>query len=72
MATDAVVRTAGAKEVTGRPPALRIVDGALLYAYDMAAVGQPKTPHLSARLERVAASRQGRHSCMRYAGIPPP
>jgi hypothetical protein len=49
IATDAVVRTASAKEVTGG-----IVDGALRYAYDMAAVGHGLTPHLSARLERVA------------------
>jgi THAP4-like, heme-binding beta-barrel domain len=54
IATDAVVRTAGAKEVTAGHRLYGIVDGALLYAYDMAAVGQPKTPHLSARLERVA------------------
>jgi hypothetical protein len=54
LATDAVVRTAGAKEVTAGHRLYGIVEGALLYAYDMAAVGQPKTPHLSARLERVA------------------
>jgi hypothetical protein len=54
MATDAVVRTAGAKEVRSGHRLYGIVDGALLYAYDMASVGQPPTPHLSARLERVA------------------
>jgi hypothetical protein len=54
IATDAVVRTASAKEVTSGHRLYGIVEGALLYAYDMAAVGQPPTPHLSARLERIA------------------
>ncbi len=54
IATDAVVRTATAKEVTAGHRLYGIVDGALLYAYDMAAVGHGITPHLSARLERVA------------------
>lgn len=53
LATDAVARTATAKEVTGNHRLYGIVDGALMYAVDMAAVGQPLTPHLSARLERV-------------------
>ena len=48
-----VARTATAKEVTGNHRLYGIVDGALLYAVDMAAVGQPLQPHLSARLERV-------------------
>ncbi|GIG57721.1 UPF0678 fatty acid-binding protein-like protein [Longispora fulva] len=54
MSTDAVVRTVTAKEVTGGHRLYGIVEGALLYAYDMAAVGQPLQPHLSARLLRVA------------------
>jgi hypothetical protein len=54
LATDAVVRTSTAKEVSAGHRLYGIVDGALLYAYDMAAVGQPLQPHLSARLERVA------------------
>jgi hypothetical protein len=53
MMTDAVVRTSTAKEVTAGHRLFGIVEGALLYAYDMAAVGQPIQPHLSARLERV-------------------
>ena len=53
MVTDAVVRSATAKEVTAGHRLYGIVEGALMYAYDMAAVGQPKQPHLSARLERV-------------------
>ena len=54
LVTDAVVRTSTAKEVTGGHRLYGIVEGALLYAYDMAAVGHGLTPHLSARLERVA------------------
>jgi THAP4-like, heme-binding beta-barrel domain len=53
MATDAVVRTATAKDVRAGHRLYGIVEGALLYAYEMAAVGQPLQPHLSARLERV-------------------
>jgi hypothetical protein len=54
MATDAVVRTATAKEVTAGHRLYGIVKGELLYAHDMAAVGQPLQSHVSARLERVA------------------
>lgn len=53
LSTDVVARTATAKEVTANHRLYGIVDGALLYAVDMAAVGQGSTPHLSARLERV-------------------
>ena len=53
MATDAVVRTATAKEVTGGKRLYGLVGADLAYAYDMAAVGQPLQPHLSAQLKRV-------------------
>jgi hypothetical protein len=53
VATDAVVRTPTAKEVRAGKRLFGIVEGALLYAYEMAAVGQPMQPHLSARLVRV-------------------
>jgi hypothetical protein len=53
MATDAVVRTATAKEVNSGQRLYGIVDRALLYAYEMAAMGQPLQAHLSARLDRV-------------------
>jgi len=52
MTTDVVARTASAKEVTAGHRLYGIVDGDLLYAYDMAAVGQPLGPHLSARLKK--------------------
>jgi len=54
MATDAVVRTATAKEVTAGRRLYGMVGGDLAYAYDMAAVGQPLQPHLSAQLKRVS------------------
>jgi hypothetical protein len=53
LVTDAIVRTPTAKEVTGGHRLLGIVEGALLYAQEMAAVGHGLTPHLSARLIRV-------------------
>lgn len=54
LATDAVVRTATAKEVRAAKRLYGIVDGALLYAFEMAAAGQPMQAHLSAKLLRVA------------------
>jgi hypothetical protein len=54
LATDVVARTRTAKEITGNKRLYGVVDGDLLYAIDMAAVGQPLQPHLSARLSRVA------------------
>jgi hypothetical protein len=53
LATDVVMRTATAKEVTAGHRLYGIVDGALLYAQEMAAVGHGLNPHLSARLTRV-------------------
>ena len=52
VVTDAVVRTETAKEVTAGHRLYGYVEGDLLYAYDMAAVGQELQPHLWARLER--------------------
>jgi hypothetical protein len=53
LATDLVARTTSAKEVTALKRLYGIVDGRLMYAVDMAAVGQPMASHLSATLERV-------------------
>lgn len=52
--TDAVVRTATAKEVTAGKRLYGMIGNDLGYAYDMAAVGQPLQPHVSAQLKRVS------------------
>jgi len=51
MATDAVARTATAKQVTAGKRLYGLVGADLAYAYDMAAVGQPLQAHLSAQLK---------------------
>lgn len=53
LGTDAVLRSPHAKEVTAGKRLYGIVEGALMYAAELAAQGQPLTPHLSARLQRV-------------------
>jgi len=53
MRTDTVARTASAKEYNAGHRLYGLVQSELMYAYDMAAVGQPLQPHLSARLKRV-------------------
>ncbi len=56
LRTDVVARTQTAKEVTALHRLYGIVeDTDLAYAIDLAAVGQPLQPHLSARLSRVDA-----------------
>jgi hypothetical protein len=50
--TDVVMRTESAKDYSGGTRLYGLVDGDLLYRYDMAAVGQPLTAHLSATLKR--------------------
>jgi hypothetical protein len=52
LTTDAVVRTHSAKEYVAGKRLYGNVDGELLYAFDMAAVGQPLQPHTWARLAR--------------------
>ncbi len=54
LATDAVVRTATAKEVTVGRRLYGLIGADLGWAYDMAAVGQPLQSHVSAQLKRVA------------------
>ena len=53
ITTDAVVRTETAKEYTAGKRLYGNVEGDLLYAFDMAAMGQALQPHLWARLQRV-------------------
>lgn len=52
MTTDAVVRSETAKEYTAGHRMYGMVDGDLLWAYDMAAMGQPLQPHTHAQLKR--------------------
>jgi len=52
LGTEVVTRTRTAKEYTAGHRVYGLVDGDLLWAYDMAAMGQPRQPHLSARLKR--------------------
>ncbi len=53
LSTDVVARTTTAKEYTAATRLYGHVEGDLLWAMDMAAVGHPLTPHASARLKRV-------------------
>ena len=52
LTTDAVVRTETAKEYVAGKRLYGNVEGDLLYAFDMAAMGQGLQPHLWARLQR--------------------
>ncbi|HXP21138.1 MAG TPA: FABP family protein [Streptosporangiaceae bacterium] len=58
ISTDAVVRTASSKEVTAGRRLYGLVGGDLAYAYDMAAVGQPLQPHVSAQLKYAGRASQ--------------
>ena len=53
MATDAVVRTSSAKEVTAGHRLYGLIGKDLGYAYDIAAMGQPLQAHVSAQLKHV-------------------
>jgi THAP4-like, heme-binding beta-barrel domain len=53
LVTDAVVRTATAKEVTAGRRLYGLIGADLGWAYDMAAMGQPLQSHVSAQLKRV-------------------
>ncbi len=52
LATDVVTRTLTAKEYTAGQRMYGLVDGDLMYAFDMAAMGQEMQSHLWGRLER--------------------
>jgi THAP4-like, heme-binding beta-barrel domain len=53
LATDAVMRSATAKEYAAATRIYGLVEGALLWAWDVAALGQDLRTHASGRLERV-------------------
>ena len=52
VVTDAVARTATAKEYAGGKRLYGYVNGDLLYAFDMAAMGKELQPHTHAQLQR--------------------
>lgn len=52
LATDVVARTGTAKEYTAAQRMYGLVEGDLLWAYDMAAMGEKLQPHLWGRLVR--------------------
>jgi THAP4-like, heme-binding beta-barrel domain len=52
LSTDAVVRTATAKEYVAGHRMYGLVEGDLWFAYDMAATGHPLQPHLWGKLVR--------------------
>jgi len=54
LSTDIVARTATAKEVTAGHRLYGLIGADLGWAFDMAAMGQPLQPHLSAQLKRVS------------------
>ena len=53
LATDAVMRTASAKDYAAATRLYGLVDGHLLWAWDIAALGQDLRTHASGRLARV-------------------
>ena len=53
LATDAVIRSASAKEYTAATRLYGLVDAHLLWAWDIAALGQDLRTHASARLAKV-------------------
>ena len=53
LATDAVMRTASAKEYAAATRLYGLVDNHLLWAWDIAALGQDLRTHASGRLSRV-------------------
>ncbi|MDP4501326.1 FABP family protein [Nonomuraea turcica] len=54
LRTDVVARTATAKGYTAGHRLYGLVNGNLMWAYEMAAVGHPLTDHMSAELKKVA------------------
>jgi hypothetical protein len=53
IATDAVLRSQSAKDYSAATRMFGQVEGALLWAWDIAALGNPMSSHASARLERL-------------------
>ncbi len=53
LSTDAVMRSRSAKEYVAATRKFGLVEGDLLWAWDIAALGNPLTSHASARLKKV-------------------
>lgn len=53
LTTDAVMRSQSAKEYVAATRMFGLVEGALLWAWDISAFGNPMASHASARLERL-------------------
>ena len=56
IGTDAVLRSPNAKEYSAGQRMFGLVEGALLWAWDMAALGVSMRSHASGRLERFEAN----------------
>ncbi|MDF5751770.1 FABP family protein [Spongiactinospora sp. TRM90649] len=54
LATDVVARTSTAKEYAAGRRMYGLVNGNLMWVYEMAALGKPMQPHMSAELKKVA------------------
>jgi hypothetical protein len=54
LRTDVVVRTSTAKDYSAGHRLYGLVEGDLAWAFDIAAMGHPLQPHLSARLKRAS------------------
>ena len=55
LATDLVARTTTAKDYSGGQRMYGLVQGALMWTFDMAAHGESLQPHLWGKLERAGA-----------------
>jgi hypothetical protein len=53
IGTDAVLRSPNAREYSAAQRMFGLVEGSLMWAWDMAAIGQPLNSHASAKLERI-------------------
>ena len=53
IATDAVLRSQSSKDYRAATRMFGLVEGALLWVWDIAALGNPMASHASARLERI-------------------
>lgn len=53
LTSDLVARIPSVPDITANHRLYGVVEGDLMYAIDMAAMGQPMQPHISARLKRI-------------------